>query len=147
MTGAAKGTVLLKCGSKKETVKQENVALKPGTTITAGPLNLKITETGEPEMMFGFGDDDEEEDSWQVTLQAKQDLSNVAEFKFLDAAGKEIETSDGGTSTMRFGNSVTVDKSFILPKQMDSATVAITYWADLKEVKVPFDVKATVGLE
>jgi len=144
---SAKGTILLKCGSKKETVEQKNVALKQGTAITAGPFNLKITKTGEPEMMFGWGGDDENKDAWQVTLQAKQDLSNVAEINFLDAAGKEIEVSDGGTSSMSFGNSVTVDKSFILPKQMDPATIAITYWADLKEVKVPFDLKATVGLE
>jgi hypothetical protein len=145
----ASGTIALRCASRKETAKQENVALKQGTKISFGPFQIEIARTGKPESpIFGFGADEKQKDAWEVTLQAKQDLSGIVEVKFLDAAGNDMKAADGGTDTSRFGSTiVSSDKSFVLPAKTDSATIVVTYWADMKEVKLPFEVNAAVGLD
>lgn len=136
-TVSASGTVVLKCGSKKQTFKHDNAPLKKGTKVQAGKIPFEITEVGEPD----WGDAE-----MQITLKATQDLSDVAEIKFLDAAGNEIETSGAGGSSMSWGANIVVEKNFNFPKKLDSVTVAVTYWLDLREVKVPFSLKASAGL-
>jgi len=146
---SASGMISLRCGSKKVTAKQENVALTPGTKIIAGAITFEVSKTGKPEM-FAFGGMPgaaKAGDRWSVTLHANADCSNIAEIKFLDAASREMEVRDGGSSSTSFGNAVAAEKTFILPKKVDFATIVITYWTDMKEVKVPFDIKATLGLQ
>ena len=142
----ASGTIAFRCASRKETVKQENVALKQGAKISFGPFQFEIAKTGKPEAILDLVN--VEKDAWAVTLQAKQDLSGIVEVKFLDAAGNDMKAADGGTGTWRDGATiVSSDMSLILPAKADSATIVVTYWVDMKEVKVPFEVNAAVGLE
>jgi hypothetical protein len=148
----ASGTVTLKCGSKKETAKQENVALKVGSKITAGPMTFEISRVGKPQFFFEMTGPDESKpattpaEKFEVTLRTNQDCSNIASIAFLDAAGKDLGAKPSSSSSMGMPGMMTVEKSFVLPKKVDTATISITYWADLKEVVVPFDVKATLGL-
>lgn len=148
----ASGSISLKCGSKKETARTEHVALKPGTKVTAGPVTFDISKVGKPQFSFDFaGPSDTPSktppaEKFEVTLHASQDCSNIASVTFLDAAGKDLGAKPGSSSSMSMPGMTTVEKSFVLPKKVDTATISITYWTEVKEVTVPFDIKATLGL-
>ena len=133
----AKGTMVFTAASEKKTFTQTGVQLKAGVMIEAGPIPFKITKTGKPD----WGDE-----PLQITLEAKQDTDRVASVRFLDGGGNEIQSSDAGGGSMRFGDSLTIEKSYNLGKIVDTVTVEITYWMDMKAIEVPFDVTATVGL-
>jgi hypothetical protein len=132
----ASGTLVLKCASKKKTVQHKKIALKKGTKIP-GAIPFTIDKVGKPD----WGDA-----ALQVTLAAKQDLSSVAEIKFFDAQGKEIESSSAGSSSMRMGPVVNIKRSFNLKKKATNVTIAVTYWTDMRIVKLPFNVKTGVGM-
>jgi hypothetical protein len=133
----AKGTMVFTAASEKKTFTQTGVQLKAGVMIEAGPIPFKITKTGKPD----WGDE-----PLQITLEAKQDTDRVASVRFLDGGGNEIESSGAGSSSMRFGDSVTIETSYNLGKRVDAVTVEITYWMDMKAIEVPFDVTVTVSL-
>ena len=134
---AASGTLVFTCGSKKETFKQENVLLKVGTKVRAGRIPFEISKVGDPD----WG-----EAPLQITLKTDKDCSAISEIKFLDAAGKEIRSSDAGTMSMSGMGMTQVEKSFNLSEKVETVTVAVTYWMDMAEKKVPFSVKAGLGL-
>lgn len=132
-----KGTLVFSSASDKKTYKQDNVALKPGTKFEAGPIPMTVKEAGKPE----WGDE-----PLEITLEANKNLDSLASVRFLDAEGNEIEASDSGSSSMTFGDEVTVNRSYKLGKMVDTATIEMTYWTDLKPLEVPFDLTITVGL-
>jgi hypothetical protein len=134
---SASGTLVLKTASTKETFKQENVALKVGSKVSAGKIPFEITEAGDPQ--WGEG-------AMEVTLTAKQDCSEIESIKFLDAGGNEIETSNGMSSHMEMMGSVEDERGFVFEHKTATATIAVTYWTDMKETRVPFDVTAGLGL-
>ncbi|MHC4251964.1 MAG: hypothetical protein ACYS9X_22830 [Planctomycetota bacterium] len=131
------GTMVLKVSGMKKTARQSGLALRKGAKVTAGPVPFTVSEVGKPK--WGT-------EPLQVTLHADRDISAVAKVRFLDAGGKEIETSDGGTSRMGGMGKVSVEKAFRLARKVDSATIEITYWADMKTLEVPFDLKVSMGL-
>jgi hypothetical protein len=133
----ASGSLVFKCGSKKKTFTHENVAFKVGTKVEAGAVPLEVTKVGEPE----WGDD-----PLQITLKATQDMSKVAAIAFFDGNGNAIESSDAGWTSMRSFNVVSIEKSFNLKKKVDSATIAVTYWVDMRDEEIPFKVTASLGL-
>ena len=80
-------------------------------------------------------------------MQTKQDWSDIASVSFLDAAGKDLGAKPGTMAAATAGGRVvTAMKSFILPQQVDTATIVVTCWEEFKDIEVPFDVKATVGI-
>jgi hypothetical protein len=149
----ATGSISLQCGSKKETAREQNVALKPGTKIHVGPMAFEISRVGKPQFFFEMPGAEESKpttppaERFEVTLQTNQDCSSVASVAFLDAAGEDLGAKpSSSSSTGMAGKILTVEKSFVLPKKVATATISITYWTDLKEVVVPYEVKATLGL-
>ncbi|MHC5053423.1 MAG: hypothetical protein ACYTKD_01760 [Planctomycetota bacterium] len=131
------GTMVLKVSAAKKTARQSGLALRKGAKITAGPVPFTISEVGKPQ--WGA-------EPLEVTLHAERDISAIAKVRFLDAAGKEIETEDGGTSRMGMMGKVSVEKAFRLARKVDRATIEITYWDDMKTLEVPFDLKVSMGL-
>jgi hypothetical protein len=148
---AVAGTISLKCGSKKEIGRQEKVELKPGTEFTVGVMSFTVLKTGEAPRTFELPRPDEARTetppAFEVALQTKQDWSDIASVTFLDASGKNLGARPGAiASAIAGGRVVTAVKSFILPRRADTATIVITCWEDFKDIEVPFDVKATVGI-
>jgi hypothetical protein len=138
----ASGTITFSRGTNKEAATHEKVPLNLGTKITVGKMVFEIVKIGKPEE-FGPGD----EEAFEVTLRTNRDWTNIADIVFLDAAGKNVNAKPGSSSFMSMGKMKTVEKSFVLPKRMDVATVVVTYWTDLQDITVPFEVKATLGLQ
>ena len=133
----AAGTMVFRCGSTKKTFQDANVAVKVGAKVNAGAVPFEITEVGKPD----WGDE-----PLQIKLTTHQEIPEIAEIKFLDNAGREIESSQAGTMTTTMFNKVTVERYFNLSRKTDSLAVAITYWTDMKTVSVPFSVEAGLGL-
>lgn len=65
---------------------------------------------------------------------------------FTDDKGKPIKSSASSSGTMRLGNMVKLNKSYRLAQKVETATVEVTYWTDMKTVQIPFDLTAGVGL-
>lgn len=133
----AKGTVVVLTGTRQEVQKSKRIDLKKGTKFSVGKLNFEVTAVGKPQ----FGNE-----PLAVTLQTKQPVDAVSEWKLLKSDGSEVKIRDGATMSMGFGGRVTVDKEIILNEKVDSAVVALKVWTDRQEVKLPFDVEVGVGL-
>ncbi len=133
----AKGTLAVTLGGKTATTRSKAVAIKKGTTFTLGDYKFSLTETGES------GDD---EKPTSITIQAKQNLDGVAEFRFFTEDGKAIEASANGSSSSGFNNSVTIEKFFHLGTKAKTILVEIDAFTDLKAEMIPFDITTGLGV-
>ena len=139
------GEALLQAATQKQDFTAPNVLLKENTEFKAGNIPFTIAKVGKPESSFGgFGGEEKKE--FAVTLRAKQDLADVVEIKFLKAAGQNLGASSGGGMTARFGTVVTVDKEYHFKAKAEAATIVVTRWTDLKQLKIPFSFTVGVGL-
>ncbi|MBN1417882.1 MAG: hypothetical protein JXP34_03850 [Planctomycetes bacterium] len=134
-----KGALAVKVADGRKTFRQQKVAAKEGTAIQAGPIPLAIEKVGPPD----WGGDDAK---LAVTLSAKQDLAEIAGIRFLDAKGKEIPSSRSGTSSMSMGERKSVSWTYDLNEKATSFTIEITYWIDVREIRIPYALEVGVGL-
>jgi len=141
-----KGVLVVKIAQSKKTFSQASVALKEGTELKAGPVSFKISKIGKPD----WGDK-----LLQVTFETDGDVDAVAEVRFKDQSGRIIESSSAGTMTSTtdvsffgFGGKKRkrVWRSYDLAEKVETATIEVTCWTDLKTRKVPLDLAVTVGL-
>jgi hypothetical protein len=148
---ALAGTISLKCGDKKEAGRQANVSLTPGTEFKAGGISFTIARTGTALRTVELSKADEPvpetAPGFEVVVQTKQDWADIAGIAFLDATGKDLDAKPGPVaSAAAGGRTVAAAKSFVLPQQADSATIVVTCWEEFKDIEVPFDIKAMVGM-
>lgn len=132
-----KGEIVFISANAKKAFKNEKVALKKGVKIEAGDLKFTISKVGKPD----WGDQ-----PLQIELSTKGSEAALAGVRFLDTQGKEIESNEAGREEMTLGNAKTITRAYNLAKKIESATIEITSWMDMKTVKVPFDLKVTAGL-
>lgn len=132
-----KGKLIFKAATQKKSYTHKDLELKADAKVNAGPIEMTIGRAGKPE----WG-----EEPLEIVLQAKKRLDEIASIRFLDADGKEIESSPSGSMTMAFGDDVSVERSYALTKKVDKVTVEISYWTDMKDLEVPLDLTASLGL-
>ncbi len=135
----AAGILAVTIATKQETYRQP-VVLENGAIVSAGPITLTVTKVGES----GYSASEDEE--FPFTLEAKQDLGSVAGIAFFDGEGNELESSSQGKSRWGFAGSVTEEWGYALKKKAPNVTIAVTRWTDMTDARIPFDVKATLGL-
>ena len=133
----ASGTVVLKSATQKKTTVLKDVALKAGTKFTAGNVPFEITKAGKP----SWGSD-----PLQVSVKTNADMSGIASVRFLGPDGKEIPSRSGGTWRSRSGKFLSISTSYVLKKKVDSATIEIEHWTDMKQTDIPFSVTVSLGL-
>jgi hypothetical protein len=133
------GEAVLRVASKTEEFAAQNVAIKPNTPIQAGPIPFTVFSVGKPD----FGG---EEYQLQVGLQARKEVSSVADIRFFDAAGKKLEVQRSMTSSTGDGVNATVQWLYLLKDKPDAVKVVITYWTDMRQVRIPFDLSVGLGL-
>lgn len=131
----AQGTILLVCANSKKRFTQA-IELKVGSKVTVGPVPLEITKVGKPD--WGKA-------AMSVTFTATQQLDAIAGISF-SSGGANIETRDGGHTSLRAFNTVKVEKTINFEKKIDAATIEIDAWQDLKRIKVPFNLRVGIGL-
>jgi hypothetical protein len=143
VSGAVKlecaGTLVFSCANEKESFEKKDVALKEKTEFRSGPLSFVISEVKRP---------DYQADKYplSVTFQARKRFDTLEGVAFYDEAGREIESSSGGSSESRFMGSVTATRTYNLTKKVEKATIVFTFWKDWKKVPVPFSVTTSLGL-
>jgi len=135
----AKGHVVLVTAAGAKTGQQANVALKKGSAVRIGPIDMKITaaKTGAE-----FG----QKWAWSVTFTSSKDLANIQDLKFLDAAGKEIESRRTSAGSFGFSGRMTYTHTYSLARKVAAATIKISYFEKLERITVPFDAAVGVGL-
>jgi hypothetical protein len=127
------GEATLSCGAdeKTETV---SVTIKEGNELKLGPVTAKVTQIGD-----GF-----QPDRKSVELESKVSFDQIESLVFLDATGKEIETSPGASFSS--GN-ISYSQGFqFAGNPSDIAKAKISYFQKIESVKVPVDVKFGMDL-
>jgi len=84
-----KGELVFQVASEQATYRQKAVTLQKDATFKAGPIAGKISKASKPD----WGDE-----PLQVELTFKGELPPLAEVRFIDADGKQIESKDAGRS-------------------------------------------------
>ncbi|MGD0093960.1 MAG: hypothetical protein ABSE73_28965 [Planctomycetota bacterium] len=130
------GVITMLCATEKTEHAQKNVPLRDSATINAPNLELIIRETGKPEMGA---------EPLGLTLRACRDLDEVAEIRFYKPDGSEIKSRRTGTSKMGLLGTLTVDWNYNLAELVDSATVKVFLWKDMRKTKTPFGLDIDVG--
>jgi hypothetical protein len=128
------GTFVLIVGKGKEVAK-ENVELRKGATFKLGGVAFKIDAVGKPD----FGDA-----AMQLTLSTKEG-SKVAQVRFLDAGGKEIDAKPAGSSAMSFGDDTSYSWNYDFKQEVKAAAIEVTLWKGVANLDVPVKVSVSVG--
>ena len=132
------GQLVFKQSTGHESAKQAEVALKKDTTFSVGPYQFKVKSAEKP----GWGDA-----AWEVEFETKQNIDAIREVKFYDSAGKLIESERGSRSHIGFMGQMTYSVSYQLKQKLDTATIEISYWKDIKDLKIPLDLNISVGMQ
>jgi hypothetical protein len=130
------GAFTLLCATEKTEHAQKDVPLKAESRILAPNLELVVREVGKPELGA---------EPLGLTLRASRDLDEVAEIRFYRADGVEVKSRRTGTSKMALPGAVTVDWSYNLADKVDSATVKVFLWKELRKKRAPFALDVDVG--
>ena len=129
------GTLVLTVAKGKETLKQEKVELRKGADFKLGGVGFKIDSVGKPD----FGDA-----AMQLSLSTKEG-SKVAQVRFLDAAGKEIDAKSAGSSSMSFGDDTSYSWNYDFKQEVKVATIEVSLWKQVVNLDVPVKVSVSVG--
>lgn len=126
----AKGTITVTTASGARPTKVPNVKLANEATFKLGTGVVTIEDVST------------DDDSTSLTFKGSTTvLGSVKGWKFLDAKGVEIESSDRG-----YGRSNdTAYKSMNVKTTAKAVTLELDVWQGLKEAALPFDVKAGLG--
>ncbi|MFP4027831.1 MAG: hypothetical protein ACLFWL_08580 [Candidatus Brocadiia bacterium] len=132
-----KGSVQIKVARERKTALQKGLKLEDNSKITAGPVEftlgkVKSTKQGKIRKI--------------IELKATEAIDHIEKIRFLDGQGNEIKSRGRGSSTMRFGGNVKVQKRVGLERDMGTVDVEITYWDGLETKTMPLDVRAGLGL-
>ena len=129
-------TLSLAVGDEQEVVKHEKVQAKKDATFKAGGIDFKITDAGKNT----FGDD-----PMKISLESKDGLK-VAKIRFLDGAGKEIDSHQGSSGSMSFGGMTSYSWDYTLKQMAASVTIEVTLWKKVSVVDVPVNLTVSLGL-
>ena len=133
----ASGSMRVRLSLEKKTGRHKDVTLKVGAPINAGKILCSVSSVKYASWVGG---------GTMLTLRMYKRYPEIARFRFYDERGEEIPSGQTGSAS-RSGPGVRFyEKSFSLRKKAEKATVEVSYWADPRDVRVRFDVKASVGM-
>ena len=134
-----KGSIAVVTGSKTEAVKSTPFLLKEGSKVSVGNIELTVEKVGKPD----FGDH-----ALEVTVStSNNEIKTIADVKFLDENGGEVEVESTGSSSSGFNGQFDYQKSYGLSKNLDGKKVVLQFevWTDLEEKVIPVDITASLG--
>jgi hypothetical protein len=128
---AASGTLGVKVATSSKPTKVTNVRLENDKSFKLGAVPVTVAEVAT----------EGEEQTFTLKLP-RQVMEGIRGIKFFDAKGEEIE---GRRTSSGYMND---DAEMGLSVKSTAKTITIEFdqWQGLRELKVPFDVKAGVGL-
>lgn len=131
--------IALRVGSKPTTQQVKDVALQKGTKVSLGGVDMTISEAGDQNT---WGDV-----KWNVSFESKSSMDAIQSIRFLDADGKAVGSTAGGSGRWSSGRDTTYSQSHGLHRKLESVTIEVTYFAEVKTVNVPVKFSAGLGLE
>ncbi|MHC4917522.1 MAG: hypothetical protein ACYTGB_18760 [Planctomycetota bacterium] len=129
------GRLVLKRATKRLSARAEGVALAAGTEFRLAGVPFEIT--GARRVQGGAH-------PLELDMTSDRSFSRVAEVRFLDAEGKPVRAERWAAGYVRSRGEVKLN--FALGQALGAATVEIDYWADVREVRVPLNLTAGLGL-
>jgi hypothetical protein len=132
------GTLALVTAQGQETAKPVDVKLEKGSKIKAGTLELVIEKTGKD----GFDD----KFPFEISISSGKGGRHLAKLRFLDGAGKEIESKAGSRSHMSGFGEESWNWDYRLKSEVKACAVEATLWKQLADVEVPFKLEVSLGL-
>ncbi len=131
-----KGTLVVLCGSGEETGEQEELPLREGSKMTAGPVPMTVSEVRDAP----FGG--------QLAVQMTYHESDhaIKEIRWFNEFGQPIKAEVQTHGSMGFGGKRTYTKTWVLNKRVGTVGLKITYFSEVEAVEVPVDLSIGVGL-
>ncbi|MCW8129459.1 MAG: hypothetical protein KIS92_03665 [Planctomycetota bacterium] len=130
------GELTMRVATEKKTFTSALVAVKEGAKIDAGPIPFTITRPQKAK---------NGQWTYSITLKAERNVNILSEVRFLDESGKPLETWRGGGMRSGWGDHWNVEMEYLFKQPLTNVKAELTYWMDLKDVKVPFRAQAGVG--
>ena len=130
------GDLVLVVGRDLKTVDVE-IALEEGKELKFGPLDATVGEIGD-----SFGE------PFKKTFQmsSKKPFDAIATIEFVDAKGRTVESSSGGSGSFGFGDDVTYSRSWQIASDAKSIKAKVSYYTKTETMKVPCKLEFGLGL-
>lgn len=130
------GDLFLVVGRDLKTVDAE-IVLEEGKELKFGPLDATVGEIGD-----AFGE------PFKKTFQmsSKTPFDSIASIEFVDAKGKTVESSNGGSGSFGFGGDITYSRSWQIASDAKSIKARVSYYSKTETLKVPCKLEFGLGL-
>ena len=129
------GDLVLVVGRDLKTVDVE-IALEEGKELKFGPLDVTVGQIGD-----AFGEPFKK----SVELSSKKSFDAIAKVEFVDAKGKTVESSSGGSGTFGFAGDVTYSRSWQIASDAKSIKAKVSYYTKTEALKVPCKLEFGLG--
>ncbi len=126
-----RGELVLTTATSLAVAEVKNVALRKGETFTLGPAKVEVTGIGKPRWGNGY--------PLQVKMKSGVAFKRIHRLQFIDAQGTVIQSTKGGTWTMGFGGTTSVETGFNLKRKVDRVTLKAHYWQGVDNSAMPVD--------
>lgn len=128
----AEGTLSMRIASGTHKIRVAKVMLQNNAKLTLGKTPVVVAEV------------ETQDDSQNFTLKLpRQVMTEIKQVVFLDAKGQPIEGSSTGNGYMNDAG----EMRFTIKTAAKTLTLEFEMWHGLRTVKVPFSVKAGLGLD
>ena len=134
-----KGKLVVTAGSDEQTASAENVELKKGTKLTAGPLAGQISEAKAQD----WGG----EKRFDVTIQSSKRFDGIKDVAFTGADGKAIEARRSGSGQVGMMGSIMIyTVTYSLKGAPEKVNIKVAYFSKMQKKEFPLDARVSVGL-
>lgn len=140
----AEGKLVLSLGWQKTEVENRGVAVKAGSEINCGATMLKITKTGPPDVERHPWTKNRE--STLVRIEGENKANMDKDLQFSDESGNRLSASRVSMSTHGPDNG-RISMEYILSGGARKVTVKASYWAEVRQVEIPFKIEMGIGIE
>jgi hypothetical protein len=129
-----KGAFAIEVGADEETVEHRAVPLRAGSAIEVGQHTFTIEDCTPGERP---------DYEIEIEISGPAELLEIRAVEFVDAKGQPI-ASDRIETVLGLGTRDRARATYALQREVESATIRITYWSGRETIRVPFDL--TIGL-
>lgn len=129
------GDLVLVVGRDLKTVDVE-IALEEGKELKFGPLDVTVGQIGD-----AFGEPFKK----SFELSSKKSFDAIAKVEFVDAKGKAVESSNGGSGSFGFGGDMTYSRSWQIASDAKSIKAKVSYYTKTEALKVPCKLEFGLG--
>lgn len=129
-----KGAVTVVCATGSKTVKSAPVEAKPGVEVEINGAKFTVAKIGKPDYDDSY--------AYSIELKSADWPDSVAAIRFLDTAGKVIESTR--SSSMWSGTNRS--EEHYLRNQVDTVILEIDFWENLESIQTPIDLTVGAGL-